>query len=188
MRFVSCIFLCLTLLGCASSPHDRTTVGTFPVYGNWCGPDHPRSGTNPPPIDAVDAACRKHDFCYAQKNYFACDCDNQLLADLATIKNNKWNGRKQVSGDEYFQFESPTVRAIRAYFAATGCAPSHPAEVVSTIPIKAITALDVGTDAVARTSSTVITTGYSIIIAPFYLIAKGLCAISNVPSCVNVGK
>lgn len=187
MRFVLGVFSCLVLLGCASSPHDPTTVGTFPVYGNWCGPDHPRKGTNPPPVDAVDAACRKHDFCYAHK-YFACDCDNQLLADLATIKNDKWKGRKQVSGDEYFQFESSTVRAIRAYFAATACSPSHPVDVVVTIPTKTITALDIGTDAVARVSATVITTVYAIIITPFFLIAKGLCAISNVPSCVNVGR
>lgn len=35
-----------------------------PVYGNWCGIDHPRRGW-PPPVDAFDAACMRHDLCTA---------------------------------------------------------------------------------------------------------------------------
>lgn len=186
MHLLSSIWLCLLLFGCANTPRDRTVTGTLPVYGNWCGPGHPRNGGNPLPIDAVDGACRKHDNCYAQKKYFACECDNDLLLDLAKIKNDKWKGRKQVSGDEYFEFENSTVRAIRAYFAATACSPSRPADVVAAVPLKTVTALDVGTDTTARATTSVIVPLYSIIITPFLWAAKGICAIADVPSCANV--
>lgn len=186
MHFLISISLCIFLIGCASSPRDPSTTGTLPVYGNWCGPGHPRNGSNPSPIDAIDAACRKHDNCYAQKKYFACECDNDLLVDLAKIKNDKWKGRKQVSGDEYFEFENSTVRAIRTYFAATACSPSHPADIVAAVPIKTVTALDVGTDAVARGAVAVIVPVYSAIITPFIWVTKGICAIVDVPSCANV--
>jgi hypothetical protein len=36
----------------------------MPLYGNWCGVGHPAAGF-PPPIDAFDAACMRHDFCVA---------------------------------------------------------------------------------------------------------------------------
>jgi hypothetical protein len=35
----------------------------MPIYGNWCGSGHPRSGDFPPPVDAFDAACMRHDLC-----------------------------------------------------------------------------------------------------------------------------
>ncbi|NBC12891.1 MAG: hypothetical protein GVY09_06015 [Gammaproteobacteria bacterium] len=35
-----------------------------PIYGNWCGIDHPSRGA-PPPVDAFDAACMRHDICVA---------------------------------------------------------------------------------------------------------------------------
>lgn len=186
MRILLSICLSFLLFGCANKSRDQSTTGTLPVYGNWCGPGHPRNGVNPPPVDAVDTACRKHDNCYAQKKYFACECDNNLLIDLAKIKNDKWKGREQISGDEYFEFENATVRAIRTYFAATACAPSHATDVIASVPLKTVTALDVGTDAVARGASSIIVPVYSIIITPFFWVAKGLCAMVDTPSCANI--
>jgi RHS repeat-associated protein len=40
------------------------------AYGNWCGP---RSGPSPP-IDEVDAACKKHDYCLATWKEFINPC------------------------------------------------------------------------------------------------------------------
>ena len=46
----------------------------FPVYGNWCGAAYPPPGTNPPPVDIYDAACRRHDLCYSSPTpQGACD-------------------------------------------------------------------------------------------------------------------
>lgn len=57
----------------------------LPVHGNWCGPGHGgTSHNNPPPTDAVDAACMRHDLCYNEKGYFSCECDLLLLAELPT--------------------------------------------------------------------------------------------------------
>ena len=36
----------------------------LPLYGNWCGPGHPRALALPP-VDAFDAACMRHDYCTA---------------------------------------------------------------------------------------------------------------------------
>ena len=40
-------------------------VSALKFYGNWCGPLHPDDPSQAPdPIDAVDAACKKHDLAY----------------------------------------------------------------------------------------------------------------------------
>jgi hypothetical protein len=44
----------------------------LPIYGNWCGPAHPRYGS-PPPVDAFDAACMRHDLCTAAGPDTPCD-------------------------------------------------------------------------------------------------------------------
>lgn len=54
---------------------------SIPVYGNWCGPGHPKRG-NPPPIDAVDASCRRHDRCYSKRGYSNCRCDRNLIGGM----------------------------------------------------------------------------------------------------------
>lgn len=182
---VVALLVLLALQGCATSPRNAATAGDMAVYGNWCGPGHPRAGTNPPAIDEVDAACRKHDFCYAEKKYFACECDNRLLADLATIKERKWAGRKVVDGDEYFAFENATTRIIRSYFAVTACSPSQVSDLIEAYALRGVTTVDVGTDTVARGAATVIDKAYFVIRLPFLLLVKGLCAIHYVPSCIN---
>lgn len=57
----------------------RDAVGLegLKIYGRWCGPGH--GGGHP--IDAVDAACKKHDECYGRNGYFNCDCDEAVVRD-----------------------------------------------------------------------------------------------------------
>jgi hypothetical protein len=52
--------LVLLLAGWMSSAE---AVVCLTLYGNWCGPGHPPAGSYPPPIDAFDAACMRHDIC-----------------------------------------------------------------------------------------------------------------------------
>ena len=43
----------------------QTLPCSFPLpYGCWCGPTSPFPAPHPP-VDAFDAACRDHDYCYA---------------------------------------------------------------------------------------------------------------------------
>ncbi len=67
----------------------------IPVYGNWCGPNYP---SNPalagPPVDALDAACMRHDICTAQRGRFDCGCDLALMNEL-----------------RYTRWENPRIRA-----------------------------------------------------------------------------
>ena len=58
-----------------------------PYYGNWCGKGYPQveSGEDgPPAVDEWDAACRRHDRCYASgKNKD--DCDLDFVAELEVL-------------------------------------------------------------------------------------------------------
>ena len=72
----------LLVAGCAPFPKGDCEAGSLAVYGNWCGPKHPKTGACPP-VNWVDEACRKHDECYAEKGYFNCDCDLQLQKTLS---------------------------------------------------------------------------------------------------------
>jgi hypothetical protein len=64
---------------------NKETAGEFPIYGNWCGPDHPKAGTNPDPIDRTDLACKHHDLCYDQNGYLNASCDEQLIVELKSF-------------------------------------------------------------------------------------------------------
>jgi len=56
---------------------------SVPVYGNWCGPDYPASpGLAGPPVDALDAACMRHDYCTAARGRFDCGCDLAMMNEL----------------------------------------------------------------------------------------------------------
>ncbi|MCC0564071.1 phospholipase [Brevibacillus borstelensis] len=74
----------------------------FPCfYGNWCGPGC--SGPEPP-IDDVDACCRKHDLCYKKRGYFACSCDQKMLKCLKHKRNaDTAAGRKAMMMYLYYQ-------------------------------------------------------------------------------------
>lgn len=179
--------ICLLITGCASEKDGTvsTSTGTFPVYGNWCGPDHPRAGTSPPPIDDVDAACKTHDLCYAEKGYFDCDCDSSLMITLSKVKTKRQNGKKQMSLGEYLDSEDLVTKQMRSYFSTTACVPHNPLSIIGSVPVKAATAMEMGTDAVGIGGGVAIGSAYSLIISPFYLLAKGLCALHDAPSCAN---
>ena len=51
---------------------DAAALKCLPIYGNWCGPEHPRYGS-PPPVDAFAAAGMRHDICTATGPDTPCD-------------------------------------------------------------------------------------------------------------------
>jgi hypothetical protein len=55
----------------------------MPIYGNWRGIEHPASGF-PPPVDAFDAACMRHDFCTASPGSDQ-PCDLAFVGELHDI-------------------------------------------------------------------------------------------------------
>ncbi len=60
---------------------------SLPVYGNWCGPDYPANPARAaPPVDALDAACMRHDMCTAARGSFDCGCDLGLLNELRATR------------------------------------------------------------------------------------------------------
>lgn len=54
------------------------------VYGKWCGPGCSGPGA---PVDDVDRCCQAHDRCYSDRGYFACSCNQKLLACVAPKRN-----------------------------------------------------------------------------------------------------
>jgi hypothetical protein len=76
--------------------------GSLPCfYGNWCGPgcEGPE-----PPIDEIDACCRRHDKCYRKRGDFACSCDKEIvkcLKDKINYRTDK--GRKAYMMYLYFR-------------------------------------------------------------------------------------
>ena len=66
--------------GTTPEGHGAATGGSGAmIYGNYCGPGWGDETGATAPVDAVDAACRAHDLCYAATNYFNCGCDRALL-------------------------------------------------------------------------------------------------------------
>jgi hypothetical protein len=55
----------------------------FPFHGNWCGPNKPAKGFNPPVTDALDAACRRHDRAYERG--FIKAADKQFVHEASKI-------------------------------------------------------------------------------------------------------
>lgn len=92
---------------------NQETAGDYAVYGNWCGPDHPQTlDPAPRPLDLVDQACMRHDYCYVEKGYFNCDCDMDLVDELGE---NLAAGKYSVGAEERY------ARSIYRYFAASPC-------------------------------------------------------------------
>ena len=75
--------LLLILAGVAGAEAQSSLQIYAPVYGRWCGPNHPvemsRAG---PPVDMLDAACMRHDYCVAAQGEYNCGCDVALLNEL----------------------------------------------------------------------------------------------------------
>lgn len=59
------------------------------VYGNWCGPSHPLDMSRAAaPVDPLDAACMRHDYCVAARGDHDCGCDISFLKEL---RGTRWN-------------------------------------------------------------------------------------------------
>lgn len=81
--------ICFAFMTFGFADAQQTLNIPLPVYGNWCGPDHPRGFANArPPVDPLDAACMRHDYCVAAQGRFDCGCDISLLTEL---RNTRWS-------------------------------------------------------------------------------------------------
>ncbi len=82
-------FIALSVLTAATvAPGEaRAFFKCLPLYGNWCGIDYPPAGSFPPPVDAFDAACMRHDLCTAGSGLFGNDaCDRRFVAELNALR------------------------------------------------------------------------------------------------------
>ncbi|MDX2264512.1 MAG: hypothetical protein NW215_06040 [Hyphomicrobiales bacterium] len=63
------------------------------IYGNFCGPNHPRLEAKTrldalyelnarPAVDDIDDSCKLHDMCYANTSTGNADCDVQMASEL----------------------------------------------------------------------------------------------------------
>jgi hypothetical protein len=105
--------------------------GTFSVYGNWCGPDHPKDenmAMAPGPIDKLDAACMIHDYCYAEVAYLDCGCDRNLTNAL----------QKELATGGYDRRQTVVARAMYDYFAASPCDDSSGTAYAKPAPSRAL--------------------------------------------------
>ena len=64
-------------------PPAVSSDGTPLYHGNHCG--WGTRGRNLPPVDALDAACLRHDRCWARVGQNSCVCDNALAAEAAAV-------------------------------------------------------------------------------------------------------
>jgi hypothetical protein len=81
MQLARYLLLAAALSLAASNAH---AFKCMPIYGNWCGPDYPPAGTTPPPVDAFDAACMRHDLCTAGPGPDKA-CDMALVGELRNL-------------------------------------------------------------------------------------------------------
>lgn len=125
LKSIALLLLTLTIISCGSSPARKqnnvtpgnqpvSTKGDYGVYGNWCGPDHPVDALMdkaPGPVDRLDAACMIHDYCYKERGYLDCDCDEGLTSTLKT----------ELAANTMDSKQALVARGIHNYFAASPC-------------------------------------------------------------------
>lgn len=78
---------------------DQEKLSIMPRYGHWCGPNFPKrlSPDAPAPIDTLDTLCKKHDYCYEEQGYMACDCDRQFSQEIALqLELNHFKGTEEL--------------------------------------------------------------------------------------------
>ena len=91
-------------------------------YGNWCGPCHPKEhcetkgrGKFPkkPCLDALDCACKSHDYCYRVHGVDICQCDNVFIRRLSRVQSSK-RVKKDVRLTAYLFKKAFRVKPCRA--------------------------------------------------------------------------
>lgn len=129
-RILTCCIM-LLLVACSTTPSHQpakpqntnqqisaqqaSTMPSIPVYGNWCGPEHPKDletlTTPPAPIDELDRLCMHHDYCYLEHGNFNCDCDSTFTRDVDNaIKDRKITGTTAI-----------TARSFKYHFNTSPC-------------------------------------------------------------------
>lgn len=58
-------------------------TGRALFHGNYCGTG--QRGEGMPPLDALDAACMRHDACYDAAGYRSCSCDRRLKREAGVV-------------------------------------------------------------------------------------------------------
>jgi len=82
------IGLCAWLFGASFAAAQNNLQIYAPIYGNWCGPNHPVNMSQAAaPVDPLDAACMRHDYCVAAQGENNCGCDISLLQ---VLRNTSW--------------------------------------------------------------------------------------------------
>jgi len=94
---IAAVIICSFIAGCTSKPPsyktDTKKEGGMPLHGNFCGNNVPTIEEEDmakridilksiEPIDEIDAACKRHDICYAEKGYFNDECDDGIYEDM----------------------------------------------------------------------------------------------------------
>lgn len=62
-----------------------TVTGRDLYHGNYCG--YGNRGSDLPPVDELDAVCKRHDECYDAAQRRSCRCDRALKRDALAIAN-----------------------------------------------------------------------------------------------------
>lgn len=60
-----------------------TVAGSDLYHGNYCGRGD--RGPGLPPVDELDAVCKRHDDCYTRAGRRSCQCDQQLKRDALAV-------------------------------------------------------------------------------------------------------
>lgn len=92
---------------------------SLPFYGNYCGPGHGDPTYRTPPVDAVDAACREHNRCYALLGGFDEGCDRNFAKILPTAITETPSQEGKNAGLialAYFSLAEPTLGLGEALF------------------------------------------------------------------------
>ena len=89
------VALAVALAGALSPPAfaqglpDASTVtaplmhGALVYHGNYCGPGN--KGAHPAPVDALDAACMRHDACVKDFKIPSCGCNARLAEEASAV-------------------------------------------------------------------------------------------------------
>ncbi|MGH9959790.1 MAG: hypothetical protein ACREBC_22145 [Pyrinomonadaceae bacterium] len=137
------MFFAVILCGCASPPKLE-----FPYYGNFCGPGYPRvdeeSLKKIEPADVVDAACQKHDLCYArrgqqdgtQKASYTEMCDELLERELDHRSLSPACANLALDIKNYFRSVHPNAGVLRSAYKMTLGPPLFVAQGPGTRPLK----------------------------------------------------
>jgi hypothetical protein len=90
----------------ATPTHQPLITNSLGVYGNWCGPNHPKNiETADGPIDMLDASCKRHDLCYVEKGQYSCECDKIFNDELSTnLMNDVYQGKQQTYALMFYRY------------------------------------------------------------------------------------